>query len=448
MSELETASRDELLALIAAQQTTIAQLQATVRALEQRVRELETGSGASRRMPGHKPEQAEPRPRRPRRKRSENHARRRSEPTARVVHALVHCPRCGSPLAGGAVKRSREVIELTPVPAVITEHVYLERCCPGCGQRWTPRVELQGSVVGQSRLGIGLVSLIATLREEARLPLAAIQTYLASVHGLQLSVGGIVGALEQVARVGAPSRQQALAAIRASPVIYADETGWREAGLNRFLWTFATPETCYYTFGGRGKAVLDETLGIDTPAEAVGVLVSDFYAAYDHYPGPQQKCWVHLLRHIHELVRQHPADLAVVAWAAAVRAVYAQALTGQHQSKAEREHVARQLQAELAALCREAATDEQAAQAVLCRRILKYLSSLFVFVRDPAVAADNNLAERSLRHSVISRKISGGTRSAQGTQTKLTLATLFGTWRAQGRNPYLACYNLLASPQA
>jgi hypothetical protein len=85
---------------------------------------------------------------------------------------------------------------------------------------------------------------------------------------------------------------------------------------------------------------------------------------------------------------------------------------------------------------------------VLCRRILKHLPSLFVFVLDPAVAADNNQAERSLRHSVVSRKISGGTRSAQGTQTKLTLATLFGTWRARGLNPYLACYELLASPQA
>ena len=32
-----------------------------------------------------------------------------------------------------------------------------------------------------------------------------------------------------------------------------------------------------------------------------GVLVSDFYAAYNHYPGLKQRCWVHLLRDIHEL---------------------------------------------------------------------------------------------------------------------------------------------------
>ncbi|CAN5730454.1 hypothetical protein BH20CHL3_BH20CHL3_06980 [soil metagenome] len=58
----------------------------------------------------------------------------------------------------------------------------------------------------------------------------------------------------------------------------------------------------------------------------------------------------------------------------------------------------------------------------------------------------NNAAERSLRALVISRKISGGTRSATGTKAKMSLASLFGTWRVQGRNPYDACHELLASP--
>ena len=48
---------------------------------------------------------------------------------------------------------------------------------------------------------------------------------------------------------------------------------------------------------------------------------------------------------------------------------------------------------------------------------------------------------------MISRKISGGTRSQQGAETKMALASLFGTWRAQGLNPLLACRELLVSPQ-
>ncbi len=86
-------------------------------------------------------------------------------------------------------------------------------------------------------------------------------------------------------------------------------------------------------------------------------------------------------------------------------------------------------------------------QTPLCARMLRYLESLFVFVTEPDVPATNNAAERSLRSLVVSRKISGGTRSARGTHTKMTLASLFGTWRLRGINPFDACQTLLASPQ-
>ena len=88
-----------------------------------------------------------------------------------------------------------------------------------------------------------------------------------------------------------------------------------------------------------------------------------------------------------------------------------------------------------------------AVQGRLCRRIEHFIKELLVFVADPAVPSDNNAAERSLRHLVTSRKISGGTRSEQGTNSKMALASLFGTWRARGLNPLLQCRQMLTSPQ-
>jgi hypothetical protein len=81
----------------------------------------------------------------------------------------------------------------------------------------------------------------------------------------------------------------------------------------------------------------------------------------------------------------------------------------------------------------------------LCHRLLRHQGELFQFVRVPDVAADNNLAERSLRPLVIARKISGGTRSPQGSTTRLALASLFGTWQARNLNPFHACLSLLHS---
>ena len=72
-------------------------------------------------------------------------------------------------------------------------------------------------------------------------------------------------------------------------------------------------------------------------------------------------------------------------------------------------------------LARPFLKDPLAVQAKLCRRMERFIKELFVFVSDPAVPSDNNAAERSLRHLVTSRKISGGTRSGQGTDSKMTL---------------------------
>ena len=78
-------------------------------------------------------------------------------------------------------------------------------------------------------------------------------------------------------------------------------------------------------------------------------------------------------------------------------------------------------------ICQRFSDDSSGVQAKLCRRIERHIKELFVFVAEPEVPPDNNAAERSLRHPVVSRKVSGGTRSEPGSNSKMTLASLFGT---------------------
>ena len=216
------------------------------------------------------------------------------------------CPDCGTQLSGGWTHRTREVIELPQVPAEVTEHVYVARICPGCRRRCLPPTQLDGVVMGKQRLGVNLLSLIATLREEGRLPIRSVQWYLDTVHQLRLSVGAIVSAIHRTAQRAQPAVAGIVDRIRASPVVHADETGWRQSGANGYVWTFSTPTERYFLRRGRGKAVVDEAL-----SDAFsGVLVSDFYAAYHHYDGPKQRCWAHLLRDIHDLRTLYPDDTA------------------------------------------------------------------------------------------------------------------------------------------
>lgn len=445
-----TASREELLALIARQQAQLLAQQARIAELEARVRGLEArlAKGGPRGMPGLKAEQPERAGPPPRKRRARGYARRRAEPSAWtdvVVHALERCPGCGGPLEGGAVKRTREVLEVAPAPAQVVAHAFVERRCGRCGKRWTPRAadELGGTVDGRQRLGIGLLALIATLREAGRLPIGTIRWYLRTLHGLELSGGAIVGALHRVAGRGQAEAAAILERVRAGPAVHADETGWREAGRNGYVWTFSTPTARVFVRRGRNKEVVDEVLG----EQFGGILASDFYAAYDHYPGLHQRCWAHLLRDIHELCEQHPTDARLRRWAARVRTLYLRARAYAHPDERQRARAARRFEASLLQRCAPFVADAAAPQRTLCARIARHLSELFVFVAHPEVPSDNNAAERSLRHLVTARKISGGTRSEHGTATRMTLATLFGTWAAQGLDPLLACRRLLTQPQ-
>ena len=398
-------------------------------------------------MPGLKPADRRQAPAlrpRTRKRRARGHGRKRMGATARQVHAYDRCPLCAIPLRGGTIRRTREVIDVVPGRVEVTAHVYVERRCPRCHGRWLPGPELDGRVAGQGRLGVDLLSLIAVLREELRLPIARIQWYLAAVRGLTLSVGAIVAALQTLAARAEPVIAALHAAIRASPVLHVDETGWREDGHNGYAWTFATASERLFVRGSRERAMLETTIG----DEYAGVLVSDFYAAYTGYAGRHQYCWAHLLRDVDELVDQHRSDAAVRGWADGIHALYQRATASATDPDPTTRRQARQAcEAALAVLCAPFLEVAEAPQRVLCERISKHLAELFVFVEEPAVPATNNAAERSLRHLVTSRKISGGTRSAAGTATKMTLATLFGTWRAQGRDPLAECRLLFAAPQ-
>ena len=370
--DLEQASRETLLAIIAEQQGVISELRQRVESLE--VRRFGGGPGA--RMPGHKPavrsKKGVGEEKKPRRKRQQGFARLRMEPTAQVTHAPEFCPECHTTLSGGWVQRTREVIELPVCPAEVTEHVFIARRCPLCRKRRLPRDPLREVAVGRQRLGIKLVSLIAALREEGRLPIRTIQWYLQTAHQLKLSVGAIAG----VAQQARPAVAEVLERIRSSPVVHADETGWRENGVNGYVWTFSTSTERYFLRRGRGGEVIDEVLG----ESFGGILVSDFYVAYHHYPGLKQRCWAHLLRDIHKLKVLYPEDAGLVRWARRVQRLYAKAVGWAAGGCSSREQLT--LERRLLGLCRPFLEDRLAVQRKLCRRIERHIKE-FVRLRFP-----------------------------------------------------------------
>jgi hypothetical protein len=440
------AENDALRHEVATLREQVAQLQAQLAAAQARIAELEH-------QPPDPPALVKaPTPKRARtprrtRKPEHNHARRREPPTRIEQHALERCPDCGQRLHGGTLARRRQVIELPePQPVEVIEHQVIKRWCAWC-QRWqAPKLDLRGQVLGQSRLGVRIASMIAYLRHTLRLPIRRIQAYLQTVHHLRISSGAIVELLHHVRRATQPAVDRLKAQARASPILHADETGWREAGQNGHVWAFSTPgddAVRYYEYdpsraGAVAKRILD--------GKFQGHLVSDFYGGYNIYAGKHQRCWVHFLRDLHALREAHATDETVVAWVAAVRKLYDEARTflqemAPRQTEREAEYVALVEQVHALGLAYAQAKGHPCT--ALAKRILRHEDELFQFVLVDGLSADNNLAERSIRPVVVVRKISGGTQSAEGSKTRMALASLFETWQARGLNPFEECLKLL-----
>lgn len=385
--------------------------------------------------------------RRPRKPRAPVPGRRREVPDRRVVHALSHCPHCASVLRRGRVVARRQVIELPLAPVEVVEHVVLERRCPACGARCRGEMpDLSEQVGAGRRVSWRVAALVAVLRTKLRLPIVQVQWLLAQCWGLRLSVGTLCGLLAEAARAVRPAYERLLAEARASPVLHLDETSWREDGRNGWVWTLTAPTVRLFRFAtSRAGAVARALLG----ADAAGVIVSDFYTAYDQLDGRHQRCWAHLLREIHELKQQHPDHTGLHAWAAGMHAIFTGAVTWAATAgacpPAEREHARLRFEAAVLALCR--AEPAGVPHAALCQRGERYHPELFTFVADPAVPPTNNAAERALRPLVIARKISGGTRSLNGSHTRMMLQSVVATWDLRGLDPLSEMLALLRAPR-
>jgi transposase len=239
------------------------------------------------------------------------------------------------------------------------------------------------------------------------------------------------------------------AEVQASPIVHADETGWRENGQQGYIWLLTTPgpePACYVERDpSRRHRVLDQLLGDDFD----GVLVSDFYAAYNSYASKHQRCWAHLLRDLHGPKEHHPTQADVCAWARAVRRLYTCAHGVVHATDpatpAQRQRYYDRLVAISHRLGLRSAQANGHPCKDLAKRLLRHEAELFQFVLVPGLSADNNLAERRLPPLAVTRKISGGTRSPEGSTMRMALTSLFATWQAGGCSPSTTCLAFLIS---
>ena len=447
MDAFASLSREELMSLVQQQSEMILFLQQETLTLREEIQRLKNGGNSPPLVKAEppswvKPNAVPPAEKPARKPRSQSFVRRRETPTEEVVHACSQCPDCGRTLSGGTQYSRRQVIELPAITVRIIDHSTVSRYCGVCRKSCVPAPDLSAVAVGQSRFGQQVHALVAYLRQVGRLSVRGIASLLSALCRLKVSVGEVSRMLSTVALLGQSAYGRLQETLRTSEYVHGDETGWRENGANGYLWSFSTPNACLFTYPKtRAGSVVTDVLGAKYP----GIVVSDFYGGYNAHHGLHQRCWVHLLRDVHALTEKFPLP-GVQEWAKSLRTLYDQARAFSSPNRKVRAKERVRFQEEVAALASPFAKT-RLPQSTLCKRLLQFESELFTFVEYPTVPSENNPAERVIRSRVIARKISGGTRSAAGSQTMAVLSSLFATWQLRGEECLSACCQLLQQSQ-
>lgn len=240
-----------------------------------------------------------------------------------------------------------------------------------------------------------------------------------------LGPGSVVEVFPRVARLFAGIPERLLQEYRQAPVKHADETSWRTHGHNGYAWLFATPRLSLFLFRQtRAASVPQQVFG---KPWLPGCLVVDRYGGYNKVPGAIQYCYSHLLREVQALDKEFPDVAEVTAFVSTVapQLALAMGLRAQPSSDVEFTRQAAALKAPLMT------TMEEPAQHLGIRRIQELFRAnsdrLYHWAEDRRIPADNNLAERDLRPTVIARKVSFGAQSDAGAQTRGVLMSVLHT---------------------
>lgn len=333
------------------------------------------------------------------------------------------CPMCSNALRNKGTQE-RSVLDTSPTKPERILFRLPKKYCPHCGKTFTPQAP---GVLAKSLYGNQLIANSIVMHYLNGVPMGRICRDLGISDGSLTEVFGRIGRLFE----GVPDTL--ISEYRQAAVKHADETGWRTNGRNGYAWLFATPDLSIFQFGkSRSAKVPQAVFGSD---ELPGVLVVDRYAGYNKVPCAIQYCYAHLLRDVQDLEKEFAEDPEVQRFVAVVAPLLALAMGLRSQPIGDEEFSARavQLRSEIKSAM------EQPAKHAGIRRIQDIFTEheprMYLWADNRAVPADNNLAERDLRPSVIARKVSFGSVTDAGARVRSILTTVVTTLRKKGLDP-------------
>lgn len=362
-----------------------------------------------------------------------------------VAHHPETCASCNSSLEidpDAKPHMGYYVLELEKLDSGIEvrctlHHYYQATCSCGHHTKIKPQFGYVSVVEGRSRdlclqeyglVGPMLATFIASLAIRYRISRPKIRELLDDWVRVSLSVGTIDRCIREVGIACSPVVEELIEELQSAEIIHLDETPWYEKGKYRWLWVAITSTIAVFHIGSRRK---EELFCLITSA-FVGWLVTDGYGAYINYP-KRQHCLAHLIRKaiaLTEAVDREVADLGQ--WLLEeLRELIHELATGDGDKDETDSNPAR-----LYRVCRLATGVEHTKLKALAKEILADWDAVVACFYHPQLPPTNNEAERALRHAVIARRISYGTRTSEGSLAYCSVLSVIETCRLRKVDPW------------
>ena len=206
--------------------------------------------------------------------------------------------------------------------------------------------------------------------------------------------------------------------------LHVDETSVKLRGVKGYVWVLASMDKVYYFYKpSREGSFLQEML-----RSFSGVLISDFYTAYDSLDCEQQKCLVHFVRDIDEDLLKNPFDTELKCIAqefgsllrAIIQTVDRYGLKTRHLHK----HKPTVLRFFDSVASKEFASDLAASYK---KRFQKSGAKMFTFLDHDGVPWNNNNAEHAIKGFAKFRAHTDGRFTERTLREYLVLASVFQT---------------------
>ncbi len=363
--------------------------------------------------------------RRPRRRRSAKKAE-----TVVILKAPTCCPECGKQGRRKIRLFSRTVQDLVfgrgSLKGRCVNYVFQTYRCRSCGHEYNLHEWYRSSA---GKWGWNMLAYFVYQIVELRIPQLTVQHSLNRLFGLNVVRSTLNLLKSRASDYYLVTKQKILNRVIHGNLIHADETRANIKGHLAYVWVLTNlREVVYILAESREGEIVQELL-----KGFKGVLVSDFYAAYDAIACPQQKCLIHLMRDLNDDILNNPFDEEMKSIALGFAGLL-KPMVETIDRRGLKKHFLRKHLVDVDRFYKFLdASDFKSEAASKCKqRFVKNRNKLFTFLRYDGVPWNNNNAEHAIKAFARLRDIISGTSTKKGVDEYLTLLTVAQTCEYQG----------------